>query len=356
MRTLRVMYHSRDAQDDDRAVTGLVSYPVGEAPDRGWPVIAWAHGTTGLAPQCAPSRADRAAPGFGIEGVAVATDYIGMGPPGERHPYLSGPSEAHSVIDAVRAARLLPDAHAGSRWVAVGHSQGGHSALWTNELAQAYAPELELLGTAVVAPAAVFDKTFGPEDQLVPHMVGLMAVYGAEAEYPDEIDADDYVSDEISALAGVIDAGCLDDITAAFITVPLDGAYDQHPLATEPLRTISAQNDPGHVAVASPILLVRGTDDAYVVPDRVQHLFERLCDIGQVADDVVIDGADHGTVVAEAGPRLTAWFHARFDGEPAPDACVGSADRRTAERSEGRLNTPPSAPARTPPARAAGPG
>ncbi|MGH6691895.1 MAG: hypothetical protein ACREF4_14595, partial [Gammaproteobacteria bacterium] len=67
--TLRIMYHSRDAQDRDRAVTGIVTYPTAPAPKRGWPVISTAHGTTGLASQCAPSRFGGEAPGWGVDGV-----------------------------------------------------------------------------------------------------------------------------------------------------------------------------------------------------------------------------------------------------------------------------------------------
>ena len=51
------------------------------------------------------------------------------------------------------------------------------------------------------------------------------------------------------------------------------------------------------------------------------HLFDQLCGVGQVTDQVTIDGADHGTVVAEAAPEITNWFEARFDGDPPPDGC-----------------------------------
>ena len=43
----------------------------------------------------------------------VATDYVGMGPVGEVHPYLSGLSEAQPVIDSVRAASRIEDATVG---------------------------------------------------------------------------------------------------------------------------------------------------------------------------------------------------------------------------------------------------
>jgi hypothetical protein len=321
--TVRVMYHSRDAQDHDRAVTGTFTYPAVAAPAGGWPVVAWAHGTTGLTSICAPSRGGGVAPAFGIEGVRVATDYIGLGPVGERHPYLSGVSEAHSVIDAVRAARLLPDAHAGARWAAIGHSQGGHSALFTNELGQAYAPELELVGTIVVAPAAVLGRTFGPADQIVPRMVGIMALYGWAADYP-QVVPDDYVGDDVKARAGVIDQKCLDDVVLSFVAIPVETFYKHRPDQTEPAASVIKANDPGHVKVASPLLLVSGTADAWVVPDRVHALDEQLCAIGQTTELVDLDGADHGTEMAKGASVYTTWLQDRFAGRPAKSTCAAA--------------------------------
>ena len=37
-------------------MSGTLTVPKGKAPKGGWPVIAWAHGTTGIADSCAPSR------------------------------------------------------------------------------------------------------------------------------------------------------------------------------------------------------------------------------------------------------------------------------------------------------------
>ena len=57
------------------------------------------------------------------------------------------------MLEQVRAARALTAANAGRRFVVWGHSQGGHAALYSGELAGSYAPELDLLGIAAVAPA-----------------------------------------------------------------------------------------------------------------------------------------------------------------------------------------------------------
>src|SRR5690625_5966931 len=91
----------------------MVFLPRGEAPEGGWPVLAWAHGTTGIADRCAPSlnpASERDAAflnhwlqtGYAI----VATDYEGLGTPGPQ-PYLHCASEAYSIIHSVQAAREL---------------------------------------------------------------------------------------------------------------------------------------------------------------------------------------------------------------------------------------------------------
>jgi len=54
--TKLVLYSSRTPQGAKDAVSGSVSVPKGKPPKGGWPVITWAHGTTGVADICAPSR------------------------------------------------------------------------------------------------------------------------------------------------------------------------------------------------------------------------------------------------------------------------------------------------------------
>src|SRR5690606_9966946 len=97
-------------------------------------------------------------------GYAVtATDYAGLGSAGETD-YLGGAAAAHSVIDMIRAARSVDDS-LGTRWVSVGHSQGGHAALHAAHRAPRYAPELPVAGTVAIAPASSLEelfRVFGP--------------------------------------------------------------------------------------------------------------------------------------------------------------------------------------------------
>src|SRR3954452_3587535 len=161
-----VLYRSVGTSGKAIAVSGTVSLPKGKAPKRGWPVISYDHGTTGIADQCAPSKDSTSNPahlynayaypllnkwlkaGFAV----VRTDYQGLGTPGV-HQYLVGTAEGRSTLDIVRAARKLTPA-IGKRCAIAGHSQGGHAALWGAALAPKYTPDLKLRGTAAFAPAS----------------------------------------------------------------------------------------------------------------------------------------------------------------------------------------------------------
>jgi pimeloyl-ACP methyl ester carboxylesterase len=317
---LRIMYHSSDAAGEDRAVTGVVYYPTGESPEGGWPILAWAHGTSGMTSQCAPSREPWEPPGFGVQGVRVATDYIGLGPIGEVHPYLSAAAEGHAVIDSVVAARSLPDADAGDRWVVAGHSQGGHAVLVTNEQAAERLPDVELLGAVAVAPGSQLGERYGDDIQV--RIITAMVLYGSAAEDP-SVDPADYLSAEAhAAIAPAITGGCLDGIIdAALPFAGSDDLFETDPASGALGEAWLAANDPGEVVSDAPLLLVQGGADALVLPARTAALFERLCGIGQVVEQLDYPDATHDTEITEGYDDITAWVAARFAGEPATDEC-----------------------------------
>ena len=95
----RVLYRSTGMDGEPIAVSGGIFAPSGDAPAGGRPVVAWAHGTSGIVPACAPSiddadgglfaRIPSTADLVGAGYVVTATDYPGLGTPG-LHPYLVG--------------------------------------------------------------------------------------------------------------------------------------------------------------------------------------------------------------------------------------------------------------------------
>ena len=108
------LYHSTDVSGHDVAVSGQLVVPRGTPPVGGWPVVSWAHGTSGIADRCTPSQHDfwdrenaQEVRTFVDAGYAVAaTDYPGLGTPGI-HPYLVGADEGNAVVDVVTAAHHL---------------------------------------------------------------------------------------------------------------------------------------------------------------------------------------------------------------------------------------------------------
>ncbi|MBI1350073.1 MAG: hypothetical protein GC156_03025 [Actinomycetales bacterium] len=156
----RILYVSERADGTPAASSGMIFIPTAPAPSGERPVVAWEHGTLGMGDACVPSRSsDPTADMVTFLGpmmeqgwVVVATDYVGLGTPGPNQ-YLVAQSEVRDVVNAVRAARNIPEADAGDRYVTFGHSQGGHSSIWTGHLGPEYAPELRLLGVAAAAPA-----------------------------------------------------------------------------------------------------------------------------------------------------------------------------------------------------------
>src|SRR5215472_14274317 len=142
------------------------------------PVIAWEHATTGLLQKCMPSLLSASSKGIPERNrivmagwVVVATDYS-FAENGGPHPYLIGEGEARAALDSVRAARQISELMLDQRIVVWGYSQGGHAALWTGFIAPRYAPDVEILGVAAIAPATNIsnilamnvevDKRFGP--------------------------------------------------------------------------------------------------------------------------------------------------------------------------------------------------
>ena len=144
----RVLYHTTDVMGADIIVSGVVIAPDDAAPAGGRTVVGWGHPTTGAAAKCAPSNG--VDPFDLIEGmrpllaagyVISYADYPGLGVEGQSS-YLIGTSEGNSVLDAVRAARNIPETGAGSDVLLWGHSQGGQAVLFAGQDAKSYAPEL----------------------------------------------------------------------------------------------------------------------------------------------------------------------------------------------------------------------
>jgi alpha-beta hydrolase superfamily lysophospholipase len=319
----RILYRSTALDGGPIAVSGIVTVPPGRAPAGGWPVLSLAHGTTGIADACAPSRGPVGGSAFDVakQGfVVVATDYEGLGTAG-RHPFLVGESEARGVIDAVRAARAMgAEVGAGDRYVVVGYSQGGHAALFANQIAATWAPELHLAGTVAGAPVVELgswlrglaqDPALGWLDAFV------VAGFGAvdPAARPALV-----LTPAAVAKLGVVDQRCSTQITGAF--TGLDGGVLAHDLtAVAPFAQLVATNTPGQVAGAAPLLVVAGGADELIPTALTDAAVARICGTGQVVVRRSYPGVDHAGIIPASLTDAVTWLQARLAGQPVGSTC-----------------------------------
>lgn len=325
-RAWRVLYHSRSLADHDIAVSGLVLAPTPAGPPGGYPVLAWAHPTTGLADRCAPSRsasslaplADLARNGY----VVAATDYEGLGTPGP-HPFLVGESEGRGVLDAARAARQV--IRTDDRLVVAGHSQGGQAALFAGQLAPSYAPELRLLGVVGAAPATelgfVFRQLGLLAGQTSSELGGfLVAAFAGNAAAFPEAKLETVLTPEAQAGIGVLETGCLAEILSAFDR-PLDRILVAGAVKAEPWRSLAERNSAGKQRTEAPLLVVQGKKDSLVVPQLTYAFVSEACGAGDTVELRTYPNADHSGVISAAKPDILRWIADRLAGRPAPSTC-----------------------------------
>lgn len=316
----RILYDTRDQNGRPARSYGAVYYPSGKAPAGGWKVVSWAHGTSGIAEKCAPSRApgtdrDRLEPtiraALAAGYVVVASDYIGLGG-GDRAQYLGGRSEAHSVLDMIRAARRK-DPRISKDWVSVGHSQGGHAALWAAWLARRYAPDLSLHGTVALAPAShteVMFAGFGPQLPSLPALDGLggLALYaltGLDTARGD-LHVLNYLTPTGRRLARRVESLCVFDLAPIFASTPLRALFAR-PLADPAM--IAALRD--YMAIptsgwTTPVRVEQGSADEVVLAPLTGALVAELAAGGARVSQVTYPGADHMQVVPRSIPDTLA--------------------------------------------------
>ncbi|WP_227983606.1 lipase family protein [Nocardia spumae] len=334
--TRLITYVSDDARGRPIVVSGTVAVPKSPAPEGGWPVLSWAHGTTGYADICAPSADTADGPDHDYLGpvsrildtwvakgyAVVQTDYEGLGTPGG-HPYINGAGEANTVTDIVRAARNL-DPSIGKRWVVAGHSQGGQAALFTAQNGGARAPELELKGAVAIAPGGVglsgtvdYLRTDQPGAALAEAFLPVI-VLGAQAADP-AIDPDRLLSPQAAPLLTAGRNGCLAQIRAV-PPVPPARVF----AAGADVRTLTDylnQQDPSRVVPAVPTMIAQGTVDAAVSKAGTDSLVKTLCDKGTRIDYRIYDGQDHRGAVPASSRDAQEFVDGLFAGHTPAVTC-----------------------------------
>ena len=323
----RILYHTRTASGNDAIASGVVLVPYGQPPRDGWPLLAWSHGTSGVAKACAPSLMKSLF--YNWEGLyeyvmlgyaVVATDYAGLETEG-RHAYLDMLSNATDVINSIPAAHdAVPDL--GKNWIVIGHSQGGLSTLGVAQL-EGKIRDSSFLGTVALAGAS--DLQDGIEavlDAKLPVLNGLIGfwVYGVKTLYP-ELDLRDVLTEHaLEAYNGSVEDGC-SAASGGFAALPTGQILKAGWKENKYVQQFLARNRPGEQSTYGPVLLLNGGDDILFTESAGRKIFQRLCASGGQIQLSVYSGLGHDPVVYASLRDQMEWIAARFAGRSAPNDC-----------------------------------
>ncbi len=330
----RVMYVSRDVGGAPAAVTGLVLVPRTPAPAGGYPVLSWAHGTNGLADQCAPSLHPASAlPSLGALNAVldlgwefVATDYQGEGTPPGLLPYLVGETAARDAIDIVRAARAVPGADPSYDYAVWGYSEGGQTAMFAWHLGPGYGSRggLHLVAVVAGAPpshlATAFEHLASGPDRvyLYSALVGFNVAYGDRRAPLDLV-----LTATGRNLVPEMAKGCLNYDAAAVDRYSPAELFKADPATLRAWRSLLAANDPARFTSANdiPLLLVQGGSDTVVEPASTDLLARDLCRAGQPLQEWVYPGQGHGGALVVSVEDTARWIAGEFESAN-PDSYV----------------------------------
>jgi hypothetical protein len=325
---VRIMYVSRALDGSPVAASGVVLIPAGRRPLHGWPVIVWAHGTSGVARMCAPSLMKDLE--YGSEGLmpmvaagfaVVATDYAGLGTPGV-HQYDNKIAQANDVVYSVPAARAAVPS-LGRDWVAIGHSQGG-VAVWGIAELEAKLADSGYRGAISVAGDMDYES-FEEHDSLNPstitNLYWPLTAFGVKASYPSFEVAKMLAPGMLQRYQDVTTRGCWYYAYAAaaeigqqaavrpgWDKVPELGKYNQDSRSTDkPIR--------------GPLMILAGDDDASVNFANIKAGVARACRNHLPVEFVHRPGLDHDPLMEKTIDLQLNWVRARLAGKPWRSNC-----------------------------------
>jgi pimeloyl-ACP methyl ester carboxylesterase len=350
----------------------VIAVPTAPAPAGGRKLVAWAHGTTGTARRCGPSQLPEPAQplnqillpsgtswsDFGLPAmealinkgyVIVATDYQGLGGPGD-HQYAQTVSNGRDVINALRAARDFKPAQAGEKAIVYGWSQGGGATIGAAGQ-KAYATSkdgvapIDILGFVAMAPqdigiqmpggitteaeaAKLIEALNNQFSNNVFNFTHLVMMYWGLAAAEPELKLGDLLTPQAT---GQIDAlmqrKCIHELSASF-SYSYGNSYKQMLKATpsNALAWVKAvQNQSPGLKPMAPVVVYWGNQDDVVPPVMHQLYVEAACKQGAVISRNKLPGNNtHFSTPAASEPFYLQWMDDRFNGKPLINGCPNS--------------------------------
>jgi len=330
-----LLYNSENVCNEPRAVSAWIAVPSKAAPATGRPILSWGHETLGAADHCAPSRTGY----MNQQGVStmvtellkkdfvvVASDYEGHGTPG-MHPWAESAAQGKNLLDAARAAHNFGPGEANRKTFVTGFSIGGHAMSRANEIADVYAPDLEILGIAGML-AGVVNSDWVPELVMRSNIRGYMVLAAVvdEAVWGQELaPLENTLTDFAIGKIGVLEELCWPEALAYYRQFEPEQLFrfPHNPKFTNGVDP-SVVDAIGQKVGVAPVIIIHPLDDSVIPPSAVIEYVEKVCELGQ---DILIDWQEdmpHSVAMfgyQETIDALFGFLDARLAGDPLETHC-----------------------------------
>jgi acetyl esterase/lipase len=193
-------------------------------------------------------------------------------------------------------------------------------------LAKEYAPELELAGVAVAAPATDLG-TLMRDDLPTPGGKNLLAMtlwsWARVFDISLEKAVDPAAMPTVNALAQV----CLESPIDLEPRRRAGAALQKRFLLVnnlteiEPWRKLLAENTIGGLPRSIPVFIAQGAADKTVDPPVTKAYFKKLCANGSRVRMLVLPGVGHGAIAMKSALKAVAWLANRFSELSAENDC-----------------------------------
>lgn len=294
----RIIYTTRDNQNNPIQASGLIVLPVGDTCSA--PIVSWQHGTelkksesfSNLKGEWYLSVIESAT-GY----ITCMPDYLGMGYGDGFHPYQHAHTEATAVIDLIRVAKQmapLKGVLVSDELFLMGYSQGGHATMAAHkEIQENYANEMTVTASAPMSGAydlsgAQFEMVASFDPYSVPGylpylMKGFNVAY-ADTLYSsyDEIFKPPYNTTIPPKLTGQFGIGSVNNVMPAVPREIIDSAFSAAFFADSlhPFRIALKENDVYQWVPNTWIRLNYCTSDEEVSPQNTINAYNWMVQHG----------------------------------------------------------------------------
>ena len=325
----RFVYQSETLRGSKVPVSGYVLWPYSprSQPD-GYPVVAWAHGTSGFDANAAPSHHKNLWQHYlcpyqlAVQGyVVVATDYAGQGvhkyPSGQTivHEYLASPSQANDLVHSVTAAQAaFPELS--KSFVVMGHSQGGGAA-WAVAQRAALTSIPGYLGAVAVSPYTSILEEQGELTNVIPAAM----VPGLASAFPEFSPGDLLTAEGENLLDMVLETNAA--MSSGILILSGGDILNPNWKENTHFRQYVDLTSNGGKAIKGPLLITHGKIDPILTVAVVEKAVKRTADLfpSSQIEYFCLPNVTHEPALVASQRVWMDWIGDRFAGREVEPGC-----------------------------------